>query len=323
MSGEPFDWSDLLGQHRTIAIHAPIVQWTGDYHAAALFEELVWRWKAAGERSFTVLDAALMEKLCLTIRNLRTARARLIELGAIATERRGAPRVLHYSVDLTRVERSLSSTLVTKRHQRRLRNVTNVDDETASTSILQNGLTELRPEYGLTPTSKDDVGATGANDAPVGAPGDARSTGPAVDPQPEPEPEPKPAPAPEPAPEPEPERAPKPAPKRRAKRQHADRVPLGPGSEIYRDVVHLTPNSAQRPLLDEAYATLGESDLRFYLTRWLAHGWSPKNVPGMVDFALARGQSKPPAVVGSSLNGQSPPTNGNRGPVTVIPGVRL
>jgi len=106
--------------------------------------------------------------------------------------------------------------------------------------------------------------------------------------------------------------------KRKHQRKRAPAAPLGPGAVVYRDVFHLTPNVAQRELLDAACADLGPDDLRFYLTRWQAHGWKPTNVPGMVEFALARGQSRPPGPV----NGQSPQA-GRRGPVTSIPGVRL
>lgn len=48
MDTRAFDWTGLLGQHRVIVIHTPILEWAGDYHAAALFEELVWRWGQAG-----------------------------------------------------------------------------------------------------------------------------------------------------------------------------------------------------------------------------------------------------------------------------------
>jgi hypothetical protein len=108
----PFDWTDFLGQHRTIAIHTPILAWAGDYHAAALFEELVWRWNSNDRQSFTAPDAELMAKLYMTRGALRGARARLAELGAVETVKRGIPPVLHYTVKTKAVTAPVESTLV-------------------------------------------------------------------------------------------------------------------------------------------------------------------------------------------------------------------
>ncbi len=58
---------------------------------------------------------------------------------------------------------------------------------------------------------------------------------------------------------------------------------LGQGSTIYRDMVKLTPNAHQRALLDAAFERHGERHMRDSMARWLAHGWNPRNVPGMVD----------------------------------------
>lgn len=112
MKAYGFDWTAFLGQHRSIAIHIPILEWTKDYHATALFEELVWRWNAAGRETFTATDADLMAKLYLTRGNLRGARARLVELGVLETVKRGMPPVLHYTLNLEVAQAALESTLV-------------------------------------------------------------------------------------------------------------------------------------------------------------------------------------------------------------------
>lgn len=104
-----FDWTDFLGQHRTIAIHTPILVWAGDYHAAALFEELVWRWNIADREAFKVSDSELMEKLYMTRGALRGARARLVELGAVSTVVKGSPPTLHYTTDPYAMARSAGS----------------------------------------------------------------------------------------------------------------------------------------------------------------------------------------------------------------------
>lgn len=76
-----------------------------------------------------------------------------------------------------------------------------------------------------------------------------------------------------------------PSARSKPRRKDAPRTPisLGQGSTIYRDVVHLTPNAAQRELLDAAFERHGERHMRDSLARWLAHGWNPRNVLGMVD----------------------------------------
>lgn len=175
MTTRTFDWTDLLGQHRVIAIHTPILAWAGDYHAAALFEELVWRWNATGRQSFTAPDADLMAKLYMTRGALRGARARLVELGAIETVKRGIPPMLHYTVNPGAVTTSVESTSV--------RNSPNDDAESAQREA------ETEPTYipeslqsqeqSNTPraTSNGDVGAGGADLAPEVAPPTERHAG--------------------------------------------------------------------------------------------------------------------------------------------------
>lgn len=77
--------------------------------------------------------------------------------------------------------------------------------------------------------------------------------------------------------------------KPKSRRSSAPRIPLGPGSLVYRDVIRYTPNHAQRELLDAAHAAHGEAAMRAVMVAWMAHGYSPKNVAGMVDAINAGG----------------------------------
>lgn len=260
-----FDWTGLLGQHRVIVIHTPILEWAGDYHAAALFEELVWRWGQAGRADFTVTDADLMAKLYMTRGALRGARARLAELGAVETVKRGMPPVLHYTVKPEAFRAPVEPTLV--------RNSPNDDAEFAQrmvenepTSILHSD-SEYKQSKGFD-TSKDDV----SRPAPNG-----------VHPYPSPMANASPANG---IPDHDAMPSVRETPRRRAKERRPPA--LGPGAILYRDVVHLTPNHVQRPGLDAALERHGEATMRQTIVAWLARGYNPRNVAGMID-AMASG----------------------------------
>lgn len=254
MAIRPFDWTDMLGQHQVIAIHAPILAWTRDYHATALFEELVWRWNDAGRQTFSVTDPDLAEKLFLTIDQVRGARARLVSLGALATERRGIPARLIYTMHLDVAKTGIDAAQPDDspehvRAQARTGAGSGPDSDgvnpehSIDTECLQNKDTATA----YSPVVNDTTG--------LRPPVSTNGTGP--------------APA-----------------KTRTRRKATARTPLqlGQGSTIYRDVVKLTPNATQRVMLDAAFDKHGARHMVDALERWLAKGWSPKNVPGMVDF---------------------------------------
>lgn len=58
--------------------------------------------------------------------------------------------------------------------------------------------------------------------------------------------------------------------------------PLGPGAQLYRSITNLTPNAAQREMIEAAYAAHPD---RFgvVIRFWTAQGWNPKSIPGMVE----------------------------------------
>ncbi len=51
---------------------------------------------------------------------------------------------------------------------------------------------------------------------------------------------------------------------------------------LYRELTHLTPNRAQRELIDDDVSDLDA--WRSAVQHWLGHGWNPRNIPGMLDL---------------------------------------
>jgi hypothetical protein len=64
-----------------------------------------------------------------------------------------------------------------------------------------------------------------------------------------------------------------------------------PAVVLYRDIVHLTPNSQQRKLIAEGVTDLGKWQAA--IENWLAHSWNPRNVPGMLDVYHGSNGAKP------------------------------
>ena len=52
--------------------------------------------------------------------------------------------------------------------------------------------------------------------------------------------------------------------------------------QIFRDLARLTPNAQQRGLLHRQVHDLPL--WRYTLEHWLAHGWNPRNMPGMLEL---------------------------------------
>lgn len=71
--------------------------------------------------------------------------------------------------------------------------------------------------------------------------------------------------------------------KENVKGTHKPHDPLleNPSVIAYRDIMKLTPNDLQRKLIVEHITD--QVKWRASLEDWLAHGWSPKNIPGMIE----------------------------------------
>ncbi len=59
-------------------------------------------------------------------------------------------------------------------------------------------------------------------------------------------------------------------------------LPANSPAALYRQLAHLTPNPAQRELLEKQVHDLPR--WRETLEHWLAHRWNPRNLPGMLDL---------------------------------------
>lgn len=62
-----------------------------------------------------------------------------------------------------------------------------------------------------------------------------------------------------------------------------------PGAALYRDVIHRNANQALYEALDKAYASHGADAMRSVLHEWVARGYNPANVAGILDAIAAGG----------------------------------
>jgi len=60
----------------------------------------------------------------------------------------------------------------------------------------------------------------------------------------------------------------------------------------YKQIIHLTPNEIQREMIE--YAVTDDAAWRQVLREWMGHGWSPKNVDGMLDLYRQKAPERPP-----------------------------
>lgn len=76
-----------------------------------------------------------------------------------------------------------------------------------------------------------------------------------------------------------------------AKKKTHDPLLDNPAVKKYREIIHLTPNSEQRQAIASAVPDSRVLDWENALRHWLKHGWSPRNVIGMLDSFRAGGES--------------------------------
>lgn len=102
-------WTSMFGRGRFIGAHIPTLEWLGNFPAAVLLEELIYRFDCAGRQPFTFPDDQLAGHLYLSVSALKEARKQLVERGAVTTERAGMPAKLHYYINLEAVQSQLVS----------------------------------------------------------------------------------------------------------------------------------------------------------------------------------------------------------------------
>lgn len=81
-----------------------------------------------------------------------------------------------------------------------------------------------------------------------------------------------------------------------------------PNVKAYREIVHLQMNYLQRQYVVENVSCCerGQRLWRATLSEWMLHGWSPKNIPGMVhlwenQFYTESARFQPYQVLGNPL----------------------
>lgn len=88
---------------KPIAYHRVYTTITGSITAGILLSQLIYWSKAMKYKEFYKTDADFMEELGMSIKELRNAKKKLVELGFVTSKLKGVPAKTHYTVNIKEI----------------------------------------------------------------------------------------------------------------------------------------------------------------------------------------------------------------------------
>jgi hypothetical protein len=94
---------------KTIAYHPTLAELTGSTSSAVLLSQILYWWKACGEKDFYKTDEDFCDELSMGLDEFKGAKKRIKELNFVKIYVRGLPGKTYYSVDMELMEKTLTS----------------------------------------------------------------------------------------------------------------------------------------------------------------------------------------------------------------------